>query len=118
MGLRLAQGDLALTLAAAGSGVVTSGPVASAGAAADVILLVHTTAATGTGPTLTCSLEESDTGSGGWTAVPGSSTAAVAGVGNGMANARVTKNYVRVSATVGGTTPAVTGRASVLMFAD
>lgn len=118
MGQRMALGDQALVLTAAAAGTYTSGPVANSGAASDVIVMVHVTAATGTGPTLVCSLEESATGEGGWTAVPGSATASLGAAGNAMSNARATKSYVRVTATVGGTGPAVTGRVSALVFPE
>lgn len=117
MGLRTALGDQALPSAARTAGTYTSGPVASAGTAADVILMVHATATSGT-PTLNASLEESDDGSSGWTAVPGSAIAQLSAAGNAMANARVSKSYVRVTSTVAGTTPSVTYRASVLMFTE
>jgi hypothetical protein len=118
MGLRMALGDAALTLTTAAAGTYTSGAIANAGAAADVLVMTHVSAVGAGAPTLVCSLEESDTGNSGWTAVAGSAHAAVAGVGNAVSNARAGKNYVRVSAVVAGTTPTVTGRVSVLMFAD
>jgi hypothetical protein len=117
-GLQMARGDNALTLTAAGAGANSSGPLGNAGEAAYVLAMAHVTAATGTGPTLTVALEESDTGSSGWTAVPGGAGAAIAGVGNQVICGAPTKNFVRVTATVAGTTPAVTGRVAVLMFAE
>lgn len=118
MGLRMALGDLALTLTNQGAGTVVSGSIAAGGSAADVILMLHVRAVGAGTPTITASLEESATGEGSWTAVPGSATAAVAGLGNAMSNGRPTKSYVRVTATIGGGTPDITGRASVLMFAE
>lgn len=117
-GLTMAQGDNALTLTAAAAGAVSSGPLGGAGQAAYVLVMAHTTAAAGTGPTLTVAIEESDTGSGGWTAVPGGSTAAIAGVGNGVACAAPSKSHVRVTATVAGTTPAVTAKVAAIVFAE
>ncbi|SRR6266704_2849387 len=114
MGLRNVMGDIALTGAAAGAGTFTSGPVAPAGFFADVVLLVQCTAATGTSPTLNVSLEESADGSSSWTAVTGSAAAQLTGAGSSMSNARLTKSFVRVTATIAGTTPAVTYRAVVL----
>lgn len=112
MGLRNVQADVALPSAARGGGTFTSGPVAAAGGAADVLLSVHCTAATGTTPTLDASLEESADGAS-WSAVPGSAVAQVTAAGNRVAYAAVTKNYVRVTTTVAGTTPSVTFRAAV-----
>ncbi|TQS29135.1 hypothetical protein [Microbispora sp. KK1-11] len=116
MGLRNVLGDAALPSAARAAGTYTSGPVANAGLAADVWLMVHVTAVSGT-PTLNCSLEESADGSS-WSAVPGSSTSQLTAAGNAVAAAAVTKNYVRVTATVAGTTPSVTFRASLLIVPE
>ncbi|MBK3625923.1 hypothetical protein JHN59_13930 [Streptomyces sp. MBT49] len=112
MGLRNVQADVALPTVARAGGTFTSGPVAAAGGAADVLLTVHCTAATGTTPTLDASLEESADGSS-WTAVAGSAIAQLTAAGNRIAYAAVTKNYVRVTSTVAGTTPSVTYRAAV-----
>ncbi|MGW1595252.1 hypothetical protein [Streptomyces sp. NPDC002343] len=112
MGLRNVQADVALASAARSAGTFTSGPVAAAGGAADVLLTVHCTAASGTTPTLDASLEESADGSS-WTAVPGSAITQLTATGNRVAYAAVTKNYVRVTSTVAGTTPSVTYRAAV-----
>jgi hypothetical protein len=110
------MGDIALNLTAAAAGTYVSGPVANAGLASDVVLLVHVTAVTGT-PTLNVSLEESSDGAT-WTALAGSAAAQLAAAGNSSANARPTKSYVRVTATVAGTTPAVTFRATVLVIPE
>jgi len=115
MGLRATRGDVALPLAARGAGTFTSGPIANAGEAGDVVLLVHCTAATGTTPTLNVSLEES-TDAATWTAVTGSGAAQLTAAGNAVANASPTKPFVRVSAVVAGTTPTVTFRAAVLIL--
>ncbi|MFD6024554.1 hypothetical protein [Streptomyces griseoluteus] len=112
MGLRNVMADAALSSAARAAGTYTSGPIAAAGAAADVLLTVHCTAATGTTPTLDASLEESADGTT-WTAVPGSGIAQLTGAGNRVAYAAVSKSYVRVTSTVAGTTPSVTYRAAV-----
>lgn len=111
MALRPVSADVALISAARATGTYTSGPVAAAGAAADVLLTVHATATSGT-PTLDASLEESADGSS-WTAVPGSAITQLTAVGNRVVAATVTKNLVRVTSTVGGTTPSVTYRATV-----
>ncbi|GII89632.1 hypothetical protein Ssi03_76220 [Sphaerisporangium siamense] len=116
MGLRPVFGDAVLPSAARGAGTYTSGPAANAGLAADVLLMVHVSAASGS-PTLNCSLEESADGTS-WTAVPGSSTAQLTAAGNALAGATITKNYVRVTSTVAGTTPSVTYRAVLLVVPE
>lgn len=107
---------MALPSAARVAGTFTSGPAANAGMAADVLLMVHVTAASGT-PTLNCSLEESADGSS-WSAVPGSATAQLTAAGNAVAAATITKNFVRVTSTVAGTTPSVTYRATLLVVPE
>ncbi len=116
-GLENARGDLALTLTAQGAGTVTSGPVAASGEAGFVMVGVHVSATGGT-PTLNGGLEESDNGSSGWTAVAGGAFAQQTAAGNTVAFARPTKNYVRVTTTVAGTTPSVTAAIAVLVFRD
>lgn len=111
MGLRKAFAELALPSAARGAGTYVSGPLAAAGVAADVLLAVHATASSGT-PTLDVSLEESADGSS-WTAVTGSGITQLTGAGNRVAAAAITKNYVRVTSTVAGTTPSVTYRVAL-----
>lgn len=117
-GLQFAQGDIALTLTAAGAGTTKSGGVGASGTAACVLVLVHCTALTGTTPTLDVSLEESTTGESAWTAVASSSTPQITAAGNFMAFAVPAKNFVRVSATVAGTTPSATAKVAILAFAD
>lgn len=116
MGLRLLQGDAALASAARGSGTVQSGPIAAGGVAGDVLLAVHCTAASGTTPTLNVSLEESADGASGWTAVTGGSVTQLTAAGNAMAYASPSKSYVRVTATVAGTTPSFTFKAVAILF--
>lgn len=116
MGLRAVMGDIAITQTAAGAGTVVSGPIANAGVAADVVLMVQVSAVGGT-PTLNASLEESNDLSS-WTALTGSAITALTAVGSAMANARPTKQYVRVTATIGGTTPSVTHRCAVLVIPE
>jgi hypothetical protein len=111
VGLRPVFADTALASAARGAGTYTSGPVAAAGVAAEVILTVHATAVSGT-PTLDASLEESADGSS-WTAITGSSITQLTAAGNRTATAVVTKNYLRVTSAVAGTTPSVTYSASL-----
>lgn len=112
MGLTPVHGKPVLPSAARGTGTFTSGPAANAGQATDVLLAVHCTAASGTGPTLDASLEESADGAA-WTAVPGSSITQLTAAGNRLAAATITKNYVRVTSAVGGTTPSFTYSASI-----
>jgi hypothetical protein len=115
MGLRTVLGDVALPSAGRAAGTYTSGPIAVSGQIADVILMVHVTATSGT-PTLNASLEESTDGVS-WTAVTGSAIAQLTAAGNTVANAAVAKNFVRVTATVAGTSPNMTFRAAVAAFA-
>lgn len=116
-GMQNAQGDLALTLTAQGAGTVVSGSISAAGASPYVLLMVHVSAISGT-PTLNASLEVSANGSSGWAAVPGSGIAQLAAAGNAIAFAVPAGNYVRVTATVAGTTPSVTANLAVLTFAE
>lgn len=116
MGLRAVQGDAALPSAARNAGTYQSGPIANAGAAADVLLAVHVSAVGGT-PTLDASLEESNDGSS-WTAIPGSAITQLTAAGNRLAFATTTKQYVRVTSTVAGTTPSVTYRAVVMVIPE
>ena len=116
MGLRNALGDHALTWTAAGAATTVSGPIANSGVANDVLLMVYVSATSGT-PTLNVSLEQSDDNSS-YTAVTGSAITQLTAAGNAVANARVTKPYVRVTSTIAGGTPSVTGRAAVLVIPD
>jgi hypothetical protein len=106
MGLRNVLADVALPSGARAAGTFTSGPVAAAGVAAEVLMTVHCTATSGT-PTLDASLEESADGTS-WTAITGSSITQLTAAGNCLAAAVVTKNYVRATSTVAGTTPNMT----------
>lgn len=116
MGLRETVGDALLPSAARGAGTYTSGPVANAGTAADVVLLVHASAVSGT-PTLNVSLEQSADGSS-WTGIAGSGITQLTAAGNAVAYATVTQNYVRATATVAGTTPSVTFRVAALVIPE
>lgn len=115
MGFRSVQGDVALPATARGAGTYVSGPIASSGYAGDVLLCVHVTAASGTTPTLNVSLEESADGSSSWTAVTGSGAPQLTAAGNALAYAAPSKPYVRVTATVAGTTPSFTFKANVMV---
>lgn len=93
-----------------------SGPVANAGVAQAVVLGVHCSVITGTTPTLDVSLEESNDGAS-WTAITGSAITQLTAAGNRVAYAKVSKQYVRATATVGGTAgPAATFGADILVI--
>jgi hypothetical protein len=115
-GMQIAEGDVALTLSAAAA-TVSSGPVAAAGQAAYVLGLAQVTAITGTSPTVTFSFDES-TDASTWTAMTGATTGALSATGSAVWFGKATKNYVRVTATIGGTGPAVTGTAAVIAFPE
>lgn len=114
MALRPLLGEVALPSAARGSGTYVSGPIAAPNFAQDVALLVHCTAASGTGPTLNVSLEESSDGTT-WTAITGSGATQLTAAGNESANAAPSKAYIRVTSTVAGTSPSFTYRVTVLV---
>lgn len=117
MGLRAGVGDVALTLTQRGAGTYTSGPIAAAGTAADMFFGVHATAVSGT-PTLDVSLEQSADGAS-WSAITGSAVSQLTAAGNRVGFASVSANFVRVTATVGGTaTPTVTFRATALLIPE
>lgn len=113
MSLAPVLGDVALPVAARGSGTFTSGPVANAGLSGHVVGFVHCTAATGTSPTLDVSLEESDDGES-WSAVTGSAAPQLTAEGHRVIGASASKKLIRVTSTVGGTTPSVTYSVAVL----
>jgi hypothetical protein len=117
MGLRNVMGDVVLTGTAAATGT-NSGPIATAGMAADVVCHIHVTAATGTTPTLAVAIEQSADNSS-YSAVTGGGTAAnITAAGNATINARITQPYVRVTSTIGGTTPAFTYRVLALVIPE
>lgn len=117
MSFRAVIGDVPLS-GVLSAGANTSSPVSAPGGAADVLVMVHVSAVSGTSPTLNVTLEQSADGSSGWTAVTGGVVAQLTAAGSGMANAAVTQSYIRVVATVGGTaTPTVTGRVALVVFA-
>lgn len=115
-GFQDAVGDSALTLTTQAT-TVSSGPIGNAGQAAYVFLGWSVSAITGTGPSVTFSLDESADGTT-WTAVPGATSAAISAAGSGVVFGAPTKNYVRVTATIGGTGPAVTAKTAVLVFSE
>ncbi len=115
MSFRSVIGDVALsgTLTA----TTSSAAIAAPGGAADVLVMVHMTGVTGTSPTMTVAVEQSADGATGWAAVAGGATAALIATGNAVANAAVTQPFIRVTATIGGTTPSFVGRVAVVVFA-
>ena len=117
MGLRAVLGDVVLTGTAASAGT-NSGPIANPGSAADVVCFIHVSAITGTTPTLAVAIEQSTDGSS-YSAVTGGGTSAnITAAGNATINARITAPYVRVTSTIGGTTPAVTYRVLALVIPE
>lgn len=95
----------------------TSSVISVPGSVGDVAVLVHVSAVAGTSPAVAVSLEQSADGNTGWAAVPGGAMATISAAGSGVANAAVTQPYLRVVATITGTTPTVTGRVALLAFA-
>lgn len=116
MSMRTLNGDVVLSGTAAGAGTYSSGALTSGGGVANVLLLVHVTAATGTTPTLAVVVEQSNDGTS-WSAVPGGSAVSLTAAGNTMCNAAISQNLARVTATITGTTPAVTYQVSAVVFA-
>ena len=116
MAVRPILGEVAFAPAAR-TASATGGPVAAAGQATAVVLAVHCTAASGTTPTLDVALEESADGAS-WSAITGSGITQLTAVGNRLATALVSKNYVRVAATIAGTTPSFTFGATLLFLAN
>jgi hypothetical protein len=93
-------------------------PIATAGQAADVACFIHVSAITGTTPTLAVAIEQSADNSS-YSAVTGGGTSAnITAAGNASINARITQPYVRVTSTIGGTTPAVTYRVLALVIPE
>jgi hypothetical protein len=114
MPFRLANGAVALsgTLTATSNGSALAVPGADGGS--HILVSVHVSAASGTSPTLSCKLQHSDDASS-WSDVTGAAQSAnLTAAGNALFGGRATKKYVRVVATVGGTTPSFT--TSVALF--
>jgi hypothetical protein len=114
MGNRPVYGDVAFT-SAARTATASSGPIAAAGQATLCIMLVHCTAASGTTPTLDAALEGSADNSS-YAAITGGAATQLTAAGNRVACALATTNYVRVTATIAGTTPSFTFSASVIFI--
>ena len=116
MSVRNVNADSVLPSLARGAGTYTSGPIGIAAHASDALALVHVSAISGTGATVAVQLEQSADGTT-WTAIGGSSVSLTA-VGSATANAPTPANFVRVTATVSGTTPSVTFRVACLFFME
>lgn len=118
MSLKTMQADVAFTAAQrtlAGS-PYASGPVANPGTARACILYVHCTAVSGTTPTLDVSLEESNDNVT-YTAITGSGITQLTAAGNRIAYAAVNKQYVRATASVGGSaSPTATFSADIAVL--
>lgn len=116
-GLSFVRGDVMLNLAAAAASV-NSGPIAAPGEIGPLMVCAHVTAVGGTTPTLDVTVEQSANGSTGWATVPGSALAQITAAGNRIGFVAPTQPYVRVVATIGGTTPTITGTVAVAVFTD
>lgn len=116
-GLSFVRGDVVIDLVAAAA-TVNSGPIAAPADMGPMIVGAHVTAVAGTTPTLDVTLEQSANGTSGWAAVPGAALTQLTAAGNRIGFAAPTQPYVRVVATIGGTTPAITGRVAVAVFSD
>jgi|ERR1041384_1089609 hypothetical protein len=116
-GLSFVRGDVVLELNAAAS-TVNSGAVAAPAEGGPMIVGAHITTAGGTTPTLDVTVEQSANGSTGWATVTGSALAQITAAGNRVGFVAPTQPYVRIVATIGGTTPTFTGRIAVAMFTD
>lgn len=114
MANRPVQGDVAFA-SAARTATASSGPIAAPGYATLCVLLVHCTAASGTTPTLDVALDGSADNSS-YSAITGGAATQLTAAGNRTACALATTNYVRVTATIGGTTPSFTFSASVIFI--
>lgn len=116
-GLQMARGDVVLTLAATAA-TVDSGPISAPADGGPIIVAAHVTAVSGTTPTLDVTLEQSANGSTGWATVAGSALTQMTAAGNRIGFAVPSQPYVRVKATIGGTTPTITGAIAVVVFTD
>lgn len=116
-GFSFARGDVVLDLTAQAANV-NSGPVSAPQEGGPMLVCAHITAATGTTPTLDITVEQSANGTSGWAAITGGSLSQITAAGNRVGFVCPTQPYVRVVATIGGTTPAITGKVAVVAFAD
>lgn len=102
MALRTILGEPALASAAQPAGTYVSGPIANAGYAVWVDVLVHCSAIAGGSPTLDVHLESSPDNSV-WTQIAGTSITQLTAAGNARCCGLANSEYVRVTSTVGGT---------------
>ncbi len=115
MSMRMVVGDVVLSGTRT---VTTASPAIDSGpGVADVLVMVHVTAAAGTSPTLVVSVEQSNDGAT-WAAVAGSAAPAMTAAGNVVTNAAVPQRFVRIVATIGGSAPSFTFRAATVVFAE
>lgn len=118
MSLRTVLGDVVLRGTAAVAGTYSSGPIANAGMAGSVDVLVHISAVGGSSQTLNVKLQSSPDAST-WTDIAGASATQLTAVGSTAFNAAVADQYVQAVATVGGTgSPTVTYRVAVMVFSS
>jgi hypothetical protein len=116
MSLRPVLGDIALPVAARGAGTYASGPIANAGNADVVLVMVHVTAVSGSTKTLDVVLQTSPDNST-WTSIASSAITQMTAAGSAQALAAIDDDYVQVLATVAGTgTPIVTCQVSVMVI--
>lgn len=118
MSLRYVFADIVLPVVAARTaGAYASGPIANAGAASGVLMLVAASAVSGTTQTLDAVLQTSPDGTT-WTSRTATAIAQLTAPGNALSMGDVTPyEYVQVLATVGGTgTPTVTFSVAVILF--
>lgn len=116
-GFNLARGDVVLDLNAA-TATANSGAISAPQEGGPVLYAAHITAMAGTTPTVDVTLEQSANGTSGWATVTASAMSQITAVGHRVGFAIPTQPYVRVVATIGGTTPQITGRIAVIVFAD
>lgn len=115
MSMRNVIGDVVLS--GTRTTTTTSPAIDSGPGVADILVMIHVTAASGTSPTLVCSVEQSNDGTS-WTAIGGGTAPTLNAAGNTVCNAAVPQRFARVVATIGGTTPSFTFRAAAMVFAE
>lgn len=116
MSMRQVNGDVALS-GTRTAGTHQSAPIDTGSGVGDVLVMTHVTVASGTSPTLIVSVEQSADGAS-WAGVTGGTAATLTAAGSGFCNVQVSQKFVRVVATVAGTTPSFTFRTAVLVFAE
>jgi len=116
MSLRTVLGDVVLRGTAAVAGTFSSGPIANAGQAGTVQVLVAISAVGGSTQTLNVKLQSAPDAAT-WTDIPGAASTQLTAVGGTSFNAAVADSYVQAVATVGGTgSPTVTYRVAVMVM--